>query len=518
MPATDCGTHLEVSPNAAQTLPNPLSQRSCSSALTWMDGTSGDGTGDAAFAVPGSKARMQAVLDEAAVPERPGERPGDGSDGEESAVIQKIKKALERALHKDANEQEAAVAMRRAQQMLQQHNLTQAEVLASGSSAPEGLQGGMSRVFLCKTKKPDEAIDHSQPWMHSLADAMTSCFAVRYFFYEKGCEKGSYHFYGIKSKTQLAAFAFARLFNICAAEAASFEVADATFARDKQTGSTQYKTKSAYTANARQNFSLGFARGVKSRVECLKERERLEQLQMLEQARQQALMTEATTSVDTGDAPIIEDGSDVESGSDAGNDHAALDGGDACGDHVPPQERTPQERVAALEHQQRLEQQLVVHDEAVQKRVLEEAGITFAKSRRRTRTTEHNTAAYSEGKRVGEDQDVHQRSIKDRMSIQMRQDPKRKRPKARRRAPIGSPSCVHPPNVGDGAEVNFGEDGWLAGEVTSVLEQGTGFWLLEVEFSDDEAEADLEYPGDEVRLLGPSAPDADEEAGGHETP
>ena len=47
---------------------------------------------------------------------------------------------------------------------------------------------------------------------------------------------------------------------------------------------------------------------------------------MLEQARQQALVTEATTSVDTGDAPIIEDGSDVESGSDAGNDHAALDG------------------------------------------------------------------------------------------------------------------------------------------------------------------------------------------------
>ena len=98
MPATDCGTHLEVSPKLCPT------KRECAVATfvlvgANMDGTSGDGTGDAAFAVPGSKARMQAVLDEAAVPERPGERPGDGSDGEESAVIQKIKKALERALH-----------------------------------------------------------------------------------------------------------------------------------------------------------------------------------------------------------------------------------------------------------------------------------------------------------------------------------------------------------------------------------------------------------------------------------
>ena len=76
MPATDCGTHLEVSPKLCPT------KRECAVATFVLvgantDGTSGDGTGDAAFAVPGSKARMQAVLDEAAVPERPGERPGE---------------------------------------------------------------------------------------------------------------------------------------------------------------------------------------------------------------------------------------------------------------------------------------------------------------------------------------------------------------------------------------------------------------------------------------------------------
>jgi hypothetical protein len=126
----------------------------------------------------------------------------------------KIAKMLQLGLHPSTSEAEAQQAMKRAQKLLTKFNLTQAAVLTStdnsqgsaGSQDIAGLQGGMVCVYVRRRLKGDAfkpAVLNT--WMHSLASAIGENFKVKYF-YES--HSGSVTFYGLKTNSQLAAYAF----------------------------------------------------------------------------------------------------------------------------------------------------------------------------------------------------------------------------------------------------------------------------------------------------------------------
>lgn len=61
-------------------------------------------------------------------------------------VIERVKKCFARANHEHANEQEARAASRMASKIMEQHQITQADIMAEEDSTQRAQRGGMSTV------------------------------------------------------------------------------------------------------------------------------------------------------------------------------------------------------------------------------------------------------------------------------------------------------------------------------------------------------------------------------------
>lgn len=125
-------------------------------------------------------------------------------------VIERIKKCFARANHETANEQEARAASKMAAKIMEQYQITQADVMAEEDSEQRAKRGGMSTVDIWP------ATDGGRPftpgWVDWLSGAMQNFFDCRAYS-TAHTKKIEWTFYGIAEHTVSAAIAFEAVHN-----------------------------------------------------------------------------------------------------------------------------------------------------------------------------------------------------------------------------------------------------------------------------------------------------------------
>ena len=125
-------------------------------------------------------------------------------------VIERVKKCFARANHESANEQEARAASKMAAKIMEQYQITQADVMAEENSEQRAKRGGMSTVDIWP------ATDGGRPftpgWVDWLCGAMQNFFDCRSYS-TAHTKRIEWTFYGIAEHTISAAIAFEAVHN-----------------------------------------------------------------------------------------------------------------------------------------------------------------------------------------------------------------------------------------------------------------------------------------------------------------
>ena len=142
-------------------------------------------------------------------------RASSSTAGIDNAILQRIKKCLERANHPTTPEAEAKAAFHLASRLMGQYNVSQAEVLAHEPASAQRQYAGQSVVSIQLMDG-----DESKPVRYqSYVDAL--CSAMRRFFDCKSYSSNNYSsleltFYGIAENTVAAAMSFEMAYNLIA--------------------------------------------------------------------------------------------------------------------------------------------------------------------------------------------------------------------------------------------------------------------------------------------------------------
>ncbi len=251
---------------------------------------------------------IEVLLDAEDVPMCPGQRPTDEEDeGQcstnekdsndvDHSIKQRIVKLLNTGFHAESNENEARNAMKLARRLMERYNLDQSVLLqerGDGSlndfstttddkDGPSGLRGGIITVTIQHRKNHTPL--HSLPrWMDFLVQPICANFHVDAF---KSLTKGNKYrggectvsFYGIRTNSQLAAYAFK-----IAAERISHMTA---LYQPVTSGGKE-------TRNARLSYSLGIVIGLDRDVTESLRREEERRKSKLNRARRAAESEEA---------------------------------------------------------------------------------------------------------------------------------------------------------------------------------------------------------------------------------
>lgn len=128
-----------------------------------------------------------------------------------SEVVERIKKCLARGTHATANENEAKTAIRMASQIMQQHNITQAQIMEGEDDAQRLERGGLSTVNVGPRTPYGQVI--FETWVADLKHAICTffdckAFSSQLFFSIK------WTFYGVAEHTVSAAMAFEMTHNL----------------------------------------------------------------------------------------------------------------------------------------------------------------------------------------------------------------------------------------------------------------------------------------------------------------
>lgn len=100
--------------------------------------------------------------------------PGDVNlDEKDQAVLEKIRKALARAQHENANEGEAKNAMRQAQTLMSRINVSQADLMEKESVEERQKRAGMSTVII---RTASGKVPQVKTWVNNLMSAMKEYF------------------------------------------------------------------------------------------------------------------------------------------------------------------------------------------------------------------------------------------------------------------------------------------------------------------------------------------------------
>ena len=202
---------------------------------------------------------LEAVMDESVVP--PVTTTTSSTDAE---IKERIRNILQRGLHPNTPEAEAANSMRLAERMLRKHNVSRAEVMMNAEHASEN--GDMVKVHIRNpaTKKPST----TKNWFHNLAHAICKHFKCKVFFNLKMSVRCHFTFYGISSNVYAAAFAFETAFNRIMTLASQHTVPAGEYERKLRNGEILV-CRATYTKSARVSYCDGLAMGLRQRVNDL---------------------------------------------------------------------------------------------------------------------------------------------------------------------------------------------------------------------------------------------------------
>jgi K+-sensing histidine kinase KdpD len=119
------------------------------------------------------------------------------------AIVQRIEKCLQRANHKTTPKLEAKAAFNRASRLMQQHNVSQADVLARASSATQQEHAGQSVVSIRRADGSPRMVSR-QEFAEHIAYAMEKFFDCKSYSSKKLASM-EWTFYGIAENTVTAA-------------------------------------------------------------------------------------------------------------------------------------------------------------------------------------------------------------------------------------------------------------------------------------------------------------------------
>lgn len=126
-------------------------------------------------------------------------------------VIERIQKCLARGNHANANENEAKSAIKMASKIMQQHNITQAQIMEDENDTQRGERGGLSIVKI-GARTPYRRVIF-EAWVLDLQSAICGFFDCRCFS-SQSPDVIEWTFYGIAENTVSAAMAFEMTHNL----------------------------------------------------------------------------------------------------------------------------------------------------------------------------------------------------------------------------------------------------------------------------------------------------------------
>ena len=125
-------------------------------------------------------------------------------------AVERVKKCFARAKHQNANEQEAKAALTMAARIMNQHNISQADVMIAEESSERAKRGGISSVDIIPTG------ENSRPsipgWLYLVVGAIQDTFECRSISEDKG-DRITWSFYGVAEHTISAAIALEAVHN-----------------------------------------------------------------------------------------------------------------------------------------------------------------------------------------------------------------------------------------------------------------------------------------------------------------
>ena len=321
-------------------------------------------------------------------------------------VKERICKMLARGLHPTTPEHEATSAMKLANRLLERHQLSKADVLASGDGkVPETLQGGSSRVHMRSTK--DKKPTKLKTWMAEVCNAVKSTFEVSAYKEVWPGRRCDYIFYGVAANASLAAFAFAAAFNRCAVLAAEHVVPDGEYAEAKRNERTSVGSAGAYTLAARESYTKGLASGLSKAAREHKKEERRAAAAKMEAVRAKAAAGEAWQSSDS-DGHVSDAGDmDDDPGVPAQPAAQLADAGSSTSVMAV-------DVLAKLEREKAVRTALVVHTKKVAEDFLEEHSIKLKTCKKTFKQREYRHESFVEGEKDGKHINISQRSITER--------------------------------------------------------------------------------------------------------
>ena len=126
-------------------------------------------------------------------------------------VVERIKKCLARAYHANANESEAKSAMKMAQKIMEQHSISQAQVMEGENDAQRLQRGGLSTVNIGPRMQGGRVI--FQTWVADLSKAICTFFECKKFS-SQSFSSIKWTYYGVAEHTASAAMAFEMTHNL----------------------------------------------------------------------------------------------------------------------------------------------------------------------------------------------------------------------------------------------------------------------------------------------------------------
>lgn len=126
-------------------------------------------------------------------------------------VVERIKKCLARGNHANANENEAKSAIKMASKIMQQHNITQAQIMEGEDDAQRLERGGLSIVNIGPRTQYRQTV--FETWVVDLTKAICNFFDCKAYS-SQSFFSVKWTFYGVAEHTESAAMAFEMAHNL----------------------------------------------------------------------------------------------------------------------------------------------------------------------------------------------------------------------------------------------------------------------------------------------------------------
>ncbi len=175
----------------------------------------------------------------------------------DAEIKERIRNILQRGLHPNTPEAEAANSIRLAERMLRKHNVSRSEIMMHAEDA--SVNGDLVRVHI--RNRHTEMPGTTTQWFQDLSKALTKHFRCKYYYNFRMGQRCFFAFYGIASNVYAAALAFEVAFNRVMVLVSRHTVPREEYDRKRRVGEISV-CRATYTRSARASYCDGVVMGL----------------------------------------------------------------------------------------------------------------------------------------------------------------------------------------------------------------------------------------------------------------